>query len=158
LQDNFFKDPERLAEFLARMKELMRQKNLKHQDDFNEAIGTQRALTRWKSGESTPSLNSCVAIRKAFGKSLDWIILGEQSPQFLHEPAAEPYEARPLASQDFELLNDSIEKVEEELNEEKKALTKGQKFRLILRVYNDCVEFQKKPDRDMVKRYLSVMD
>jgi hypothetical protein len=157
LQDNFFKDPERLAKFLDRMKQLMREKSLKYQGDFNEKIGTQRALTRWKSGESTPSLTSCVAIKEVFGKSLDWIILGEQSPQFLREQAAEPYEVRPLAPMEAELLNETMAKVEEVLKEEKQKLNPEQKARLLTRVYNDCAEDRIKPDFVMVKRYLWIL-
>jgi transcriptional regulator with XRE-family HTH domain len=158
LTDNFFKDPEWLAKFLERIGKLMREEGLNDQNEFNEKIGIQRAITRWKTGETSPGLKSCLAIRNAFGRSLDWIIFGEEPAKTSQEIAPKSDKARPLASKDFELLSDCISKVEEEVNDEKKTLQKAQKFRLIFRVYNDCVEDRIKPDKAMVKRYLSILD
>lgn len=144
------------------MKDLMREKNLKFQGGFNKIIGTQRALTRWKSGESTPSLTSCVAIKEAFGKSLDWIILGEES-HHLGEHPAEPYEARPLAPIQPALLGDTISMVEETLKDllrSKKIhkLTEDQKNMLIAKVYAQCAEDLITPDRLLIEKYLLLTD
>jgi hypothetical protein len=154
LQDNLFKDPIWLSEFLERMEKLMIEVGLKNQQDFNERIGTQRALTRWKTRESTPSLKSCIAIKQAFGKSLDWIIFGEEPSPGLAEFRPTSYDARPLAPIEAELLNEAMIKVDEVLKEEKKQLRPEQKVRLITRIYNDCAEDRIKPDHVMAKRYL----
>jgi DNA-binding XRE family transcriptional regulator len=153
LQDNFFKDPERLAKFLDRMKELRREKNLKFQKDFNEKIGIQRALTRWKTGESTPSLTSCVAIKKAFGKSLDWIILGEEMRPSLAELRSE-YEDRPLPHLAADLLNTAWITLDAILKAEKQRLRPEDKVALLAQIYNDCAKDRIKPDKIMVKHYL----
>ena len=144
------------------MEELRREKNLKFQKDFNEKIDIQRALTRWKTGESTPSLASCVAIKRAFGKPLDWIILGEES-HHLGEHPAEPYEARPLAPVQPALLGDTISMVDATLKDllrSKKIhkLTEDQKNMLIAKVYAQCAEDLKPPDRLLIEKYLLLTD
>lgn len=131
----------------------MREKNLKFQRDFNEKIGTQRALTRWKSGESTPGLTSCVAIKESFDKSLDWIILGEE----MESPRAEKrpqYQSRPMAHIDADLLNASLATVDAVLKAEKQQLRSEDKMALLAQVYNDCAEEGIEPDTIMVKHYL----
>jgi hypothetical protein len=147
--------------FLGQVRKIMAEHGFKFGAEFDRKAGFKNKAARWFNDDycgDSVEIDTLLSIAKSFNKSLDWLVFGEEPAQISQEIIPKSDKARPLASKDFELLNDSIEKVEEELNEEKKALTKGQKFRLILRVYNDCVEFQKKPDRDMVKRYLSVMD
>jgi phage repressor protein C with HTH and peptisase S24 domain len=66
--------------FLQQVQKLMEEKGIKDQKDFNEMVGVQRAITRWKSGESRPSVDSLMMIKKLFGKSIDWLLTGEEAP------------------------------------------------------------------------------
>lgn len=150
-----FNDQEWLAGFILRMVALMKEEGIKDQNEFNEKIGIQRALTRWKTRETTPSLKSFLAIKKAFNRSLDWIIFGKETVQPLQE--INPV-ARSLTREEVQLLNEVMIMVEEVLEEEKKQLRVEQKSRILTRIYNDCAEDQIKPDRVMVKRYLSILD
>lgn len=134
----------------------MDREGIDHWNEFEAKIGMRGAASRWKTGEK-PTPESLIKIKKAFNISIDWLLTGKEPAPTSQEIAPQSDQAGALALKDFELLNESITKVEEEVNEAKKILTVGQYFKLILRVYNDCIEFQKKPDRDMVKRYLSVM-
>ena len=68
--------------FLQQVQKLMEEKGIKDQKDFNEMVGVQRAITRWKSGESRPSVDSLMMIKKLFGKSIDWLLTGEEAPGF----------------------------------------------------------------------------
>jgi hypothetical protein len=68
----------------------------------------------------------------------------------LLESATEPYEARPLAPMEADLLNQTLTMVENVLKE--------QKARMLTRVYNDCAKDRIKPDGIMVKRYLWILD
>lgn len=158
MQDNFFKDPQRMAKFLARMRTLMEDRGLKTQEEFNAAIGTQRALTRWKMGESTPGVASLVAIKKVFGKSLDWIILGEEPSYRLIEAGRDDYDTRPAPPADPVLLGQVLEIADLVLKTHKLKLTPGQRGRLVAKVYDQCATDRIKPDDIMVKRYLLLID
>jgi phage repressor protein C with HTH and peptisase S24 domain len=68
--------------FLQQVQKLMEEKGIKDQQKFNEMVGVQRAVTRWKSGESRPSVDSLMVIREIFGKSIDWLLTGEEPPAF----------------------------------------------------------------------------
>ncbi|MDO9531199.1 MAG: LexA family transcriptional regulator [Deltaproteobacteria bacterium] len=68
--------------FLQQVQKLMEEKGIKDQKNFNEMVGVQRAITRWKSGESRPSVDSLMMIKKLFGKSIDSLLTGEESPPF----------------------------------------------------------------------------
>ena len=68
--------------FLQQVQKLMEEKGIKDQKEFNEMVGVQRAITRWKSGESRPSVDSLMVIKEIFGKSIDWLLTGEESPAF----------------------------------------------------------------------------
>jgi len=68
--------------FLQQVQKLMEEKGIKDQKDFNEMVGVQRAITRWKSGESRPSVDSLMMIKKLFGKSIDAMLTGEEAPPF----------------------------------------------------------------------------
>ena len=50
--------------FLQQVQKLMEEKAIKDQKEFNEMVGVQRAITRWKSGESRPSVDSLMMIKK----------------------------------------------------------------------------------------------
>jgi transcriptional regulator with XRE-family HTH domain len=73
--------------FLQQIKKLMEEKGIRDQKDFNERVGVQRAISRWKSGESRPSVDSLLMIKKLFGKSIDWLLTGEESPPWQALPA-----------------------------------------------------------------------
>ena len=73
--------------FLQQIKKLMEEKGIRDQKDFNERVGVQRAISRWKSGESRPSVDSLLMIKKLFGKSVDWLLTGEESPPWQALPA-----------------------------------------------------------------------
>ena len=66
--------------FLQQVQKLMEEKAIKDQKEFNEMVGVQRAITRWKSGESRPSVDSLMMIKKLFGKSIDSLLTGEEAP------------------------------------------------------------------------------
>ncbi len=68
--------------FLQQVQKLMEEKGIKGQKVFNDMVGVQRAITRWKSGESRPSVDSLMMIKKLFGKSIDWLLTGEEAPGF----------------------------------------------------------------------------
>lgn len=68
--------------FLQQVQKLMEEKGIKDQKVFNEMVGVQRAVTRWKSGESRPSVDSLMMIQKLFGKSIDWLLTGKDAPAF----------------------------------------------------------------------------
>ena len=68
--------------FLQQVQKLMEEKGIKDQKNFNEMVGVQRAITRWKSGESRPSVDSLMMIKELFGKSIDWLLTGEEAPWF----------------------------------------------------------------------------
>jgi len=68
--------------FLQQVQKLMEEKGIKDQKNFNEMVGVQRAITRWKSGESRPSVDSLMMIKELFGKSIDWLLTGEEAPGF----------------------------------------------------------------------------
>uniref|UniRef100_A0A7V4G8W4 XRE family transcriptional regulator n=1 Tax=Desulfobacca acetoxidans TaxID=60893 RepID=A0A7V4G8W4_9BACT len=67
--------------FLQQVQKLMEEKGIKDQQQFNRR-GVQRAITRWKSGESRPSVDSLMVIKEIFGKSIDWLLTGEEPPAF----------------------------------------------------------------------------
>lgn len=66
--------------FLQQVQKLMEEKGIKDQKVFNEMVGVQRAITRWKSGESRPSVDSLMMIKQLFGKSIDSLLTGEEAP------------------------------------------------------------------------------
>lgn len=66
--------------FLQQVQKLMEEKGIKDQKEFNEMVGVQRAISRWKSGESRPSVDSLMMIKKLFGKSIDSLLTGEEPP------------------------------------------------------------------------------
>ncbi len=68
--------------FLRQVKNLMAEKGIKDQQQFNEMVGVQRAISRWKSGESRPSVDSLMVIKEIFGVSIDWLLTGEEPPAF----------------------------------------------------------------------------
>lgn len=45
-------------------------------------VGVQRAISRWKSGETRPSVDTLMVIKEAFGVSIDWLLNGEEPPDF----------------------------------------------------------------------------
>lgn len=65
-------------DFIARLGKIMEERGIKEQAEFNELIGVQRAITRWKTGETSPKIESLIAIKKLFDKSLDWLLFGEE--------------------------------------------------------------------------------
>ena len=68
--------------FLRQVKKLMAEKGIKDQKVFNDMVGVQRAISRWKSGESRPSVDSLMVIQEIFGKSIDWLLTGEEPRAF----------------------------------------------------------------------------
>jgi len=52
---------------LEQVQKLMQEKGIKDQQQFNRMVGVQRAITRWKSGESRPSVDSLMVIKEIFG-------------------------------------------------------------------------------------------
>ena len=68
--------------FLRQVKKLMEEKGIKDQKVFNDMVGVQRAISRWKSGESRPSVDSLMVIQEIFGKSIDWLLTGEEPRAF----------------------------------------------------------------------------
>jgi transcriptional regulator with XRE-family HTH domain len=128
------------------------------QDEFNKEINVQQAVTRWKSGETTPSADSLLAIKKAFGVSIDQLLTGQTESQGLQEFIPVSYDARPLAPIEADLLNEAMIMVEEILKKEKRQLQPEQKAKLLTRIYNDCAEDRIKPDSIMVKRYLWLLE
>ena len=138
MPDNLFKDPLWLEQFLSRIERLMVEEGLEDQKDFNEIIGIQRAITRWKTGETSPGLKSCLAIKKTFGKSLDWIIFGEESSLHAKEAAPDFYYARRLPPLNIDLLNLVIATVEGFLQHNKIKILPLKKACVITIFYDDC--------------------
>jgi phage repressor protein C with HTH and peptisase S24 domain len=68
--------------FLRQVKKLMEENGIKDQKVFNDMVGVQRAISRWKSGESRPSVDSLMVIQEIFGKSVDWLLTGEEPRAF----------------------------------------------------------------------------
>jgi len=68
--------------FLRQVKKLMAEKGIKDQQQFNEMVGVQRAVSRWTSGECRPSVDTLMVIKEIFGKSIDWLLTGEEPPSF----------------------------------------------------------------------------
>lgn len=116
--------------FLNQVKKIMDEFGISDQDEFNKKIGIQRALTRWK-GETRPSIDSLLIIKKVFGKSIDWLLTGEepQKTGVFHEHPIETYEARPLAPVDTELISEVVKTVEEFLAKERLQISPERKGR-----------------------------
>ncbi len=66
--------------FLSQVKKLMVKKGVKDQQQFNEMVGVLRAISRWKSGETRPSVDTLMVIKEVFGVSIDWLLTGEAPP------------------------------------------------------------------------------
>jgi transcriptional regulator with XRE-family HTH domain len=158
LPDKFFKDPEWLRKFLGRIEKLMGEEGLDDQKEFNERIGIQRAVTRWKTGETTPGLKSYLAIRHAFGRSLDWIIFGDEAPLQLGESIPEHYNAGPPVPINASLLSQAIAKVDETLEKYKLELNPGKKARLTSIIYEHCADEKEQPNISLIARYLLIID
>jgi transcriptional regulator with XRE-family HTH domain len=139
--------------FAAELLKILKKRGIS-QDEFNKAVEVHSAVTRWKSGDTTPSAESLLAIKQVFGISIDQLLTGEELPMILREFAPEPYEARPLALIETELLNEAMAKMEEVLKAEKQKIRSEDKAMILTQVYNDCAEERIKPDAIMVKRYL----
>jgi transcriptional regulator with XRE-family HTH domain len=133
------------------------------QDEFNKRIGVNQAVTRWKKGETTPSADSLLAIKKMFAVSIDWLLTGEgreepQAPPTLQEHQPETYAARPPAPVDTALLSQVLGTVSQALTEQKVNLTAAQQSRLSGLVYEHCARERERPTTVLVKRYLLLTD
>jgi phage repressor protein C with HTH and peptisase S24 domain len=45
-------------------------------------VGVQRAISRWKLGECSPSVDTLMVIKDVFGISIGWLLTGEEPPAF----------------------------------------------------------------------------
>ncbi len=128
------------------------------QDEFNKELNVQQAVTRWKNGETTPSADSLLAIKRTFGVSIDQLLTGQTEAPGLQEFVPEPYEARPPMPTNATLMGEILGLVKRVIKEEKQRLTDDQEGRLVARIYDQCAEEKNKPDIIMIKRYLLLTD
>jgi len=68
--------------FLRQVKKLMAEKGIKDQQTFNRMVGVHRALSRWKCGETRPSVDTLMVIKEVFGTSIDWLLTGQEPKDF----------------------------------------------------------------------------
>lgn len=134
------------------------EKNQISQDEFNKEIGVQQAVTRWKTGDTTPSADSLLAIKRAFGISIDQLLTGEEVQPRLEKVAPEHYESRPLESLETTLLFKVLEKVEEVVITERQKLSLRQTARLVSLVYDHCRREREQPSHNLVRKYLLLAD
>ncbi len=155
MPDKLFKNKFWLTNFIDRLIKFIQDENLTQQE-FNQRIGVQRALTRWKAGETSPSINSCLAIKKAFNKSLDWIILGESPTPQLQEFIPEIYDARQPAPVDVEKIAILVAEAEKYQEELRLRLPPARKGKWIAMLYEHWITEKTPPDRQTMKAYLTM--
>lgn len=130
----------------------MIQEGLEDQQEFNKKIGIQRAITRWKTIETTPGLKSCLAIKRAFGRSLDWIIFGEEPARQVEEAVRKFYDVRPLPGHNEPLLIQVVATIEETILRLKLKTSPMHKGRLVSTIYDICQKDKIRPDSHLVEK------
>lgn len=144
--------------FARQIARLMEQHGI-NQNEFNQKIEVPQGATKWKTGVNTPSADSLLAIKKAFGVSIDWLLTGEEESLFsLAQMPAEPYQSQPQPALNGDLLGKIQSVIKQVLKETKTKLTDAQAGRLIARLYAQCSEEKNKPDVISVKRQLLLVD
>ncbi len=148
-----FKDPHYLQQFIERLFKLIERFDLKTQEEFNRRIGVQRAITRWKSGETTPEKESLNRIREEFNVSLEWLLHG-RGPLQLKDFQPEPYVSCAPASINENRFIKMFLLVKRILREERKIMSDEKALSLAIILYNDWAVDGIEPDALTVSRYL----
>ena len=143
--------------FSAQLAKILDKKGIS-QDEFNREIGVQQAVTRWKTGDTTPSADSLLAIKTVFGISIDQLLTGKEPQPTLGEFASEHYESRPLEALETTLLFEVLEKVEEVVIKQRQKLSIRQTARLAALVYEHCRREREKPNKLLIEKYLLLAD
>ena len=143
-----------MAEFCLRLLALIQEKGLKNPAAFEAAIGMKNAFYRWKTLQDKPTPDTLIKIANYFGVSVEYLITGKEAG---NRDIAPQDAARPLGPLEIDMLNESLNLVENVLQEQKMVLNPEQKHRLAIQIYNYCAEDKVRPDEKMVRRYLSII-
>lgn len=60
------------------VQKLLLGEGIKDQQQSDQMVGVQRAISRWKPGECRPSVDTLLVIEEVFGKSSGWLLTGEE--------------------------------------------------------------------------------
>ena len=125
------------------------------QKAFNERVGVQRALTRWKK-ETAPNRKNLFAIARELNVSLKWLLTGQESPKavVLAEHAPDSYEARPPEPLDEAFMMQTVREVDNYVQAHKIKFLVDQKARTYILVYEHCLKHKVPPDSLIINRYL----
>jgi transcriptional regulator with XRE-family HTH domain len=143
--------------FSAELAKILEKRGIS-QDEFNKEIGVQQAVTRWKTGDTTPSADSLLAIKNVFDISIDQLLTGEEPQPALAEFVSEHYEARSLEALETTLLFEVLEKVEEVVIKHRQKLSVRQTARLAALAYEHCRREREKPNELLIEKYLLLAD
>jgi transcriptional regulator with XRE-family HTH domain len=89
--------------FISNIETLIEGHSLLSQKEFNKRIGYRDAITRWKNGESKPSIDNLLKIATEFQCGIEWLLTGKK---FMADTVFE-----------IEKLTDRIEFLEKKLEE-----------------------------------------
>lgn len=96
---------------------------------------TKGSVSDWENGRSTPGMNEMYKMAKSIGKTLDWLVMGDEAE----------------GNNDYILMLNEKEQIIEKLNVEKKALF--DKFEIITKAVEDV-----KLIKDDKSEYLKVAE
>lgn len=148
-----------MKKFLEQVDEIKKEFHLKNDRDFDRALGLTNKLYRWRKGlDKSVSMETLLLIREKFNKPLDWLLFGEEQPLQVSESRPKPIEVRPLSNIDFELANRIRCRIEDELARARKKLPEDLKLKLLIKIYNDCMEKHLSMEEIDINDYLWFLD
>jgi hypothetical protein len=147
--------------FLGQIRKIMDEFNIKNYSEFDRRAGLKNKAARWFNEDyrsDSVDTDTLLSIHKAFNKPLDWLVFGEPQPLQGSESRPQPYEERTLSKIDFELAHRIRGRIEDELAKAGKNLPEDLKLKLLIKIYNDCMEKHISMEHIDINDYLWFLD
>jgi len=132
------------------------------QTKFGKIIGKGKAIiSKYENNLMVPDEETLKKIADFGGVSVEWLLRGDPSRlsflvgQFSGEMAKEDRDVVSISPKELVAAITLVEKV---IFKHKLKLSPGQKARLIVRIYADCLAQHLQPDSYMVERALLLVD
>jgi hypothetical protein len=139
-------------EFVSRIFLLMEEAGFKNYYEFDAAIGTKGAVSRWING-TNPRPANLIKIKNKFNILIDWLLTGEGAMR-LSESCFKTHDTRQLAPVETDKIANLITIIEDYLIKANIKISADRKGRLVSMLYEYWATKKESPDNHIIDKYL----
>ena len=145
--------------FVRQIEKIMEEFGLKKPIDFDRRAGLQNKTARWLNEKFQPQsveIDTLLSIRKAFNKSLDWLLFAIEPSISMQEHRPEGYEARIPAEIDTRILAEIAQDAQTYLLNTRLKISASRQLKWVALLFEYWFTERSKPDKLILKKYLDM--